>query len=530
MSEDSWPIRFIVDGIEPISANMISSVGLEVMNSTNSDLSWKTVTKGRRSRKSIARSLNGVANSTSPKRVGDFSGSDSDKVHCNVINDYLYIDLSVAKHYYLLLWQFGDVVHGQSSTSGKSENVPIKKRRHLLQSPLPHPWTPSLHRQASSPSSAAIRSGEGFDNAFLCDRTEYRYNDAGDFSGIELLAAAASMDDYDDNNNKQDLVVDGSLIPKDSDASSSIIVSKLDSKSSKSDNSSNNMTVDGGNVNCSPVLNNSAAASQSLSGSSKDVTVPKVSRQYWDLNTPMDAWVEPYDDSIAEKALNDANDDLHMEEKQDSRDHVLIKPSGRIEESPEFNMEENKSPTVSPDAICVERPSLEEHLLEPPKRSYTDAIETINEAGVKDADERNSNQVSNTEADMKAALNQVFTTDAILENSPRTNLFCYSGTPPSEEKIKTMCGPVAVVHEDCSSNVRGSERIASDRILTRTQAVTEHDFLSSDISESAINAQRKDLKDFQKTSGPHGITRGIHFSNSVTCRRINVKDPRSYWM
>lgn len=65
---------------------MLSSVGLEVMNSTNTELSWKSVTKGRRSKKSVARSLNSsvkAGNSISPKRVGDFSGSDSDKVCCN---------------------------------------------------------------------------------------------------------------------------------------------------------------------------------------------------------------------------------------------------------------------------------------------------------------------------------------------------------------------------------------------------------------------------------------------------------------
>lgn len=70
---------FIVDWI------MLSSLGLEVMNSTNPELNWKIVTKGRRSRKSVARSLNGgvkVGKSISPKRVGDFSGSDYDKVNC----------------------------------------------------------------------------------------------------------------------------------------------------------------------------------------------------------------------------------------------------------------------------------------------------------------------------------------------------------------------------------------------------------------------------------------------------------------
>ncbi|EYU25129.1 hypothetical protein MIMGU_mgv1a010884mg [Erythranthe guttata] len=134
---------------------MLSSVGLEVMNSTNSELSWKTVTKGRRSKKPIARSLNSVSKvgkSVSPKRVGDFSGSDSDK--------------------------------------------------------LPHPSCSSCQRSANwqlrgIDGSATVRFAEGL----------------GDFSGIELLAAAASMDADDaDNVNKVDLVVEEAVKTKNSDA------------------------------------------------------------------------------------------------------------------------------------------------------------------------------------------------------------------------------------------------------------------------------------------------------------------------
>lgn len=74
--------RFLVDGIGSISANMLSTVRLEVSNSINPELNWKKVTKGRRSRKPTGRSLNwgGKLKNQSPKRVGDFSGFDSDKV------------------------------------------------------------------------------------------------------------------------------------------------------------------------------------------------------------------------------------------------------------------------------------------------------------------------------------------------------------------------------------------------------------------------------------------------------------------
>lgn len=76
----------LVDGIRSISGNMLSTVNMEVAKSINPELSWwKAVKKGRRSRNTVARRLNEgmkVIN-RSPKRVGDFSGSDSDKVPCD---------------------------------------------------------------------------------------------------------------------------------------------------------------------------------------------------------------------------------------------------------------------------------------------------------------------------------------------------------------------------------------------------------------------------------------------------------------
>lgn len=61
---------------------MRSAASLEIMNSISPELNWKSVTKGRRTRKAVARSFKSVSKEgiISPKRVGDFSGSDSDKV------------------------------------------------------------------------------------------------------------------------------------------------------------------------------------------------------------------------------------------------------------------------------------------------------------------------------------------------------------------------------------------------------------------------------------------------------------------
>ncbi|KAK4384948.1 hypothetical protein Sango_2618800 [Sesamum angolense] len=491
---------------------MLSSVGLEVMNSSNPELNWKTVTKGRRSRKSIARSLNGVAkvsNAASPKRVGDFSGSDSDK--------------------------FGEGVLGQS-TSSKSESVPIKKRRHLLQTPLPHSWTPSLRRQgslsprtrSSSPfsedqeqlsyrncssgqrfsnwqlrgvdGSTKVRFGGGFDNIFLCDRTEHGYNDAGDFSGIELLAAAASMHDDADNAKEDILVAAGdSLMPKDPVASSSAAYSKLGLHSNESENSLSNATADGGNTDCPTALNNSATGLQSTSGSPEEGTMPKVNRQHWDLNTLMDAWDEPYDNSTAGNTLKGV-DDMHREERQKvPGNRVLSNTDGTEDESSNLKIEENKSTTVSPDRTCSKLPALEEHLPEPPNSSNSKAAEEI--SGPKEnAVERNPDQVLSLDAH-EQALNQVINADAIHYSSTFAKLSCSSGVP-SVENISTPSRPVAITQdEDCSSNVSECERItAFDMIQTVAQDVAANDIPASDLSESVSNVQCEN----QNTSELHG--------------------------
>lgn len=467
---------------------------------------------------------------------------------------------SITEHSFLLMWQFGEVVLGQS-TSGKSENVPLKKRRHLLQSPPPHTWASSFHAQdsasprSSSPfsedheqlqyptcssgqrssnwhlrgidGSAKVRCSDGFDDVFLCDRTESEYNDARDFSGIELLAAAASMDDDTDNANKKDLLPEDSSMPKNSDASSSAALSKLGLKKNESENSSSNMNVRGGDMECSQE-NNSAAASQSLCQSPEDGTMPKVNRQHWDLNTLMDAWDEPYDDSIAGDTSKDVSDDMHMEERQKgSRDHVLSNPDDTRDESSNLKIEENKSTTVSMDRICSEPPILEEHLQEPSNSIYANAaIETSDQAGEKDPDDKNSIQVLNCDADMKNS-NLVTSSDAILDGSPFTKLYCTSGMLMSEEKTNSISGTVATIQdEDCSSNVSECERTtAPDGIHTRIQDANALDMTAS---ESAIDVQRKDTEDSRKPFEPPGIKISLNdFINSFTCGRLDFYNCRS---
>ncbi|PIN26447.1 hypothetical protein CDL12_00797 [Handroanthus impetiginosus] len=470
---------------------MISSVGLEVMNSTNPELNWKTVTKGRRSRKSVARSLNGVAkvgNSTSPKRVGDFSGSDSDK----------------------------------------SESVPIKKRRHLLQSPCRQPWTPPSfrgqdsgsprtcsttspfsvdHEQLRHPTSSSCqkysdwqlrgidgsaegRFGRGFDNVFLCDRTKHEEIDAGDFSGIELLAAAASMDDDVENANKEDCVVEDPLLSKNSDEPSSAKESKLGLKSNESENSLSNITEHVGIADCAVVANDSAAASQSL--------------HHWDLNTPMDAWDEPYDDSVAGDASKAVSEDVRMEQRQNgSGEHLLSSPGVTKEESSNLKIEENKSKAVSPDRICSKPSSIKEYLLESARSSYSSAaMESSDQATAEDVDKESSIHVSSFDAQMDASNRGL------------------SGTGTYEEEINPMPGPVAINHgEDFFSNVSEYERTAAaDRVQTGTEDAIAHDMPATEISESVIDGPQKDTEVSKKTSELPGIMRSLkEIINSVTC-------------
>ncbi|XP_042037941.1 uncharacterized protein LOC121783832 isoform X1 [Salvia splendens] len=426
------------------------------MNSTNPELSWKPVTKGRRTQKSVARSLNSVVkagNSISPKRVGDFSGSDSDK--------------------------FGEVIIGQA-TSGKSENVPLKKRRHLLQSPSPHPWTSSLHNQDSAPKRTRSCS------PLLEDHVQLQYPNcsSGDFSGIELLAAAASMDADIDDADKKDIVPDDTTIQKNSDASSSATQSEQGLKNNKP--SLSNIDVLGANVESQD--DNSAAASRSvLTGCLEDDTMPKVSREHWDLNTPMDAWGEPCDDSIAGGTVKDVNEGMHEEESENHfADQLLAKPTGTPVQTSSLKVVEDKSTAVSEDGICSV-PPLEQNLHEPPNVICPHiAIDTSQQSCEEDPNYRNSFQASNCASEMKT-LNQVTSSDVIVGSSPFSMLV-------SEDKNNATM----LRDEDSSCNISECERSAAlDGSHAGTDEVNTHDTTTS---ESAIVVQPKDIEVFKRNS------------------------------
>ncbi|XP_051143174.1 uncharacterized protein LOC127259693 isoform X2 [Andrographis paniculata] len=219
----------------------------------------------------MARSIKSVAeeegNFSFPGRIGDFTESN--------------------------LYKFGEAAIGQS-TSDKLGNVPIKKRKHLLQPPLPQTLTPP-------------------------GCSEHEYNNVEDFSGIELLAAAASRDDDSGNaqcepglkrgeyNNVEDfsgIELLASAASREDDSGNAQCESGLKRSESESSTCRN---ADG-----LLIQSNSDTVSHNPLGKSVDVmAMPRVNRLHWDLNTPMETWGEPCDASIVG---NTSNYDMHVEE------------------------------------------------------------------------------------------------------------------------------------------------------------------------------------------------------------------------
>lgn len=430
------------------------------------------------------------------------------------------------------MWQFGEVITKQA-TSGKSKNVPLKKRRHLLQSPSA-PWASSLRNQDSNPlrthSSSPLLEGGlqlhypsyssgqrpsnlhlkgigksakagcincGFGGVSPCNQVESEYDCAGDFSGIELLAmAATSMVDGVYGADLKDVLADDSSIQKNSDASSSAIMPEQGLKNSELVHSLSNNDVLGGIMDSQD--KNSAGVSQSLSTSPEDDTMPKVSRRHWDLNTPMDAWGEQYDDSIAEDTLGDASVGMHMEEMEKHYgDHLLSNPSS-------LKDEEDKSTLVPEDGICSEPPQIVVNLQEPPNNIFSHiGCDTFSQSREKDTDEKNSIQALNCDSHMKF-LNQVTRPDINVGISPFSKL-CYTcGNQMSEGKNNGIsCSATMRKDGDCSSNISECERTAAqDGTRTGTDVIKS---CAMAASEFTTDVQLKDTEVSLKTCHLLGI-------------------------
>ncbi|CAH9123515.1 unnamed protein product [Cuscuta epithymum] len=256
---------------------MLRAVGLEASNSTISspELNWMKVTKGRRSSKPIGRSSNwgGKLNSQSPRRVGDFSSSDSDKLF----------------H-----------ISSEADTPDKVGQIPIKKRRHLLATPTQseeiklisnHNHQPSgnlsstsypIHQLAALKFCNGVRDGISDDDMLAEIAKGMSYYNSDDFSGIALLAAAACSN-----------VMDGDFGtgkgPKD----------QLEKDKTPESESPDSLKT--------PLAIPHGLDEDDNQPKEHSIPVsPKVDRLYWDLNAPMDSWGQPLDDqSITKNTQND---------------------------------------------------------------------------------------------------------------------------------------------------------------------------------------------------------------------------------
>ncbi|XP_049393953.1 uncharacterized protein LOC125858275 isoform X1 [Solanum stenotomum] len=315
---------------------MLSTVSPKVAKSINPELSWKSVTKGRRSRRTVARRLNeGVkVMNKSPKRVGDFSGSDSDKQ-----------------------------IHGAGCwSSDKAEHVPIKKRRNLLQTSLAQSRNPSIDCEDSlSPQSLLATPMPSEDSeqisiyshssdnwssdprssgrALRFDRKAARkvglsdrlvdaksskvatgklYN-SEDFLGIALLADAACTNDKDgDLDNAKEAHAMVACATPGGFAGSTPHPKDISALKELTDPGRGDM-MHGSNMEAS-TINESAVALKGFADFKEPSVVsrpvsPKVDRIHWDLNTLMETWVQPPKDSSMENAFANGLDDGAQKEK-----------------------------------------------------------------------------------------------------------------------------------------------------------------------------------------------------------------------
>ncbi|XWS61215.1 hypothetical protein CRYUN_Cryun07bG0106500 [Craigia yunnanensis] len=285
---------------------MMSTIGLELTSFINPDLTWKTVSKGnrsgtRRTRKPGAESLTmgmglgmGLADKNA-RTAEDVTVSESEKLGVDVLGRRF---------------------------SEKVENVPIKKRRFMFQSPSPPlPMTsyphlgasgqhvdfqpaPGLNSGSSSAQGRRLMKSDCFAKSTVASFDDEKIleviNGVEDFSGIEILAAAACNDSIsnDVTENEGNPLVEESTeerIEERFESSASAMhleetTASLETACYSPRDSVNECKTEG-----SSFQDNSFAVLYE-SPSDKDNTTAERSiplpddRLLWDLNLSMDAW------------------------------------------------------------------------------------------------------------------------------------------------------------------------------------------------------------------------------------------------
>lgn len=550
--------RPLVDGIEPEPASMLSTVDLELTNFINSDLTWKKVKKGcrstnRRSRKLITSSLNvGVElGNMSRKRDQDSSVSESEKL--------------------------GVAVLGRRFAE-KVVDVPIKKRRFLIQSPSPPPRTSSLDQeeflshqtQTLNPEeseqlvdsklatagrrcsqdlhsdgkkrafnkSEALKFTQSVDGVWNGKKSEVTngvcdYDD--DFSGIQLLAAAACSSSIDDDavNIKEKSVMEGSVKAEGIDSPSAAIPFKESIASSGTCNFSEKDLVNEDDMGDSFVEGSTISVSVNLNKIENGGIVKN--RAHWDLNTVMEAWEEPSDDPLVNSKINNPkcviNDGLQCEKfslescdiprnLEDTQCDIERGVQSVVRKKVSSDLEGNQileDPSSMVDATA--RSCLQEDKL---KVCSSPKGISIEKKYVTTATE------SVPESLNYAAVHKIASTPVMTMEASRD--YCCPGSHHTasshvfEGKMNTSASDLEQMGEDSS----GTSVAESIKSLSGSSQAGKLDILSPDMpqlnkSASEIDGtQTKDSEDFEKTHGLPGCRTSPRQVSTVTCKTLDV--------
>ncbi|CAK9176893.1 unnamed protein product [Ilex paraguariensis] len=542
--------RPLVNGIGP--ASMLSKVGVELTNFIDPDLSWKTLTRGRRSRKPAGRSFNVGAKlgNKSPKRVWGSSVSESEKL--------------------------GVAIPGQL-LSDKIEHVPIKKRRCLLRSPSPPPRTPSQHHEESlsrkaqtlsphsedseqrldgkcasgewyCPDSFSIQQVRDFDgsivvefaddNGGVMDDNVFEVTDrklccTEDFSGIALLAAAACISSIggEAGNGKKDLVADSTSQVFGSPNSTMPLEETI--TSTGTGNKCQNDLVHEDNVDGSFVQDNSVVSQKYLGnkddGGAARCVPSKELRLHWDLNTVMDVWDQPCDYSTVDfqRNVSGVNDGMQREtlEKFKLQRDSEVNNQGAVQSTMcrMITADVDEQYVILDPKGTVTRPSkslVEEQLLE--------ACSDLDRTCVKDKcictphghplEPLNYNG-DDTKASGQGASMYYDTLYPVSHSTPNICL--------SEKKMDTSsaCTSVMQNNEDCCRTTSQLGKItSSERVQLRKHDVAFADVLVREKAVSQNIIQNKDHEDIGKTSElPDTGTSPREVIGTITCTTVDVE-------
>lgn len=271
---------------------MLSTMGLELINFINPELTWNTVSKGSRSASRRSRKL--VIQSS---KVGvELAGSSPKHVESE--------KLGVS----LLGRRFSDNI----------EHVPIKKRRLLFQSKSPSPRTPSP-RPDELGHSVDDDVSDGKSSEVTYEKLSY----CEDFSGIEILAAAACDSSLVD---ELDHIDDGPKVEEISTPEQTVSLSS---------------TI--------PSKKEHQAESNKHDGTVKNSVCSQEDRTRWDLNTVMNAWDQPCEEvaDVTESRHQDAMDRGKEKSMGGSIQGDLLNNSYGIESTvPTFDVDTERSDEV----------------------------------------------------------------------------------------------------------------------------------------------------------------------------------------